>query len=66
MKTKQLKFILILPVVLLLSGCSPQTVTAPEKTEFSFPEHDGYRIYIEDQTGWSPIRSKYTNKLTQI
>lgn len=55
MKTKLLKFILVLPVVLLLSGCSPQTVAAPEKTEFSFPEHDGYRIYIEDQTGWSQI-----------
>ena len=53
--------ILLLPIILLLLGCTApvtDTVTADgENGEglASFPTHEGYRIYVLDQTGWSAI-----------
>lgn len=59
MKTRLLKLLFILPVVVLLAGCSAPSKTTPDssgnKTEDNseFPAHDGYRIYAVDNTGWS-------------
>lgn len=56
MKTKLLKLIWALPVVVLLAGC---TAPVPANSESSgnaeFPAHDGYRIYAVDNTGWDAL-----------
>ena len=64
MKSKLLNIIWILPVVVILAGCTAPAKTNPDtpandqqqqEGETEFPAHDGYRIYAVDNTGWDAL-----------
>ena len=52
------KYLII--ILLLAFSCSGQNTDSQQgeaqpAAEFSYPEHEGYRVYIDDQTGWNAI-----------
>ena len=56
MKHSLLRLLLVLCLALPISfACSKSDKTASEQSEQSFPEHNGYRIYAVDETGWDAL-----------
>ena len=47
------KYLVILAAVIL--SCTPQAQPQQQQQDNGFPQHEGYRIYVLDQTGWNAI-----------